>query len=124
MTRHRHFQLSSTTTSQWWRDALGGGDDPNEGDDDHKIDDSNESSLDLDTFDEGKQEVPEGAGIGKFYKDQTPNGKVVVRIFKKSCDLADRDARAFWPIKLSDVMRRGEQPLLHELCSMKNIRTI
>lgn len=31
-------------------------------------------------------------GMGKFYKAQTPNGKEMVKMFNKFCDLTNRDA--------------------------------
>jgi len=71
-------------------DALGGGDDPNGGDNDEEEEDSNESSLNPNTFDDSVPEDPE-RGTGKFYKAQTPNGKEMVKMFKKLCDLNDRD---------------------------------
>ena len=39
-------------------------------------------------------EVPEWVGTGKFYKPQALNRKAMVNMFKKFCDLNDRDANA------------------------------
>jgi hypothetical protein len=73
-------------------DASGGGDDPHDGDEDAEGNDSDESSSDLDAPDEDDPEDPEQAGMGKFYKAQTPNGKNMVKMFKTFCDHTDRDA--------------------------------
>jgi hypothetical protein len=52
--------------------------------------DSNESSLDV--SDKGDPEDPKQAGMGKFYKAQTPNWIKMVKMFKRFCDLTDCDA--------------------------------
>jgi hypothetical protein len=72
----------------------GGGDDPHDGDEDMEDNDSNESSSDSDAPNEGDPEDPEQVGTGKFYKAQTPNGKKMVKMFKRFCDLTDHDANA------------------------------
>jgi hypothetical protein len=56
--------------------------------------DSNESSIDSNDSNEDELEDPEWAGMGKFYKTQTPNRKEMVKMFKRFCDLTDRDASA------------------------------
>jgi hypothetical protein len=74
----------------------GGGDDPNgdgEGNDDNKDEDADDSSADSNESD-SQLEDPENAGTGKFYKAQTPNGKAMVKMFRRFCDLTDRDASA------------------------------
>ena len=78
-------------------DAPGGGeDDPGNdggGNDDDKDDNADDSSADSDQSD-FQPEDPENAGTGKFYKAQTPNGKAMVKRFKRFCDLTDCDASA------------------------------
>jgi hypothetical protein len=39
-------------------------------------------------------EDPNNAGMGKFYKPQTPHGKAIVKMFHHFCDIAKRDANA------------------------------
>ena len=75
-------------------DAPGGGNDPDNGDDDMEDPDSNESNRSLSVSDEGDPEDPKQAGTGKFYNAQTPSGKQMVKMFKRLCDLTDRDANA------------------------------
>jgi hypothetical protein len=69
----------------------GGGDDPDDGDEDMEDNDSKESESEPDATDDGQPEDPENAGNGKFYKAQTPNGKKMVKMFQRSCDLSDCD---------------------------------
>jgi hypothetical protein len=70
----------------------GGGNDPDNGDEDMEDPDSKESESEPDVTDDGKPEDPENAGNGKFYRAQTPNGKKMVKMFRRFCDLTDRDA--------------------------------
>ena len=37
---------------------------------------------------------PNNAGMGKFYKPQTPNGKAMAKMIRHFCDLAEQDASA------------------------------
>jgi hypothetical protein len=39
-------------------------------------------------------EDPENAGTLKYYKPQTPNGKIMVKMFCRFCDLTMKDANA------------------------------
>ena len=68
----------------------GGGGDPEDDDEDEDSDDSSVSSVESDA----QPEDPEHAGTGKFYKAQTPNGKAMVKMFRRFCDLSDQDANA------------------------------
>jgi hypothetical protein len=38
---------------------------------------------------DGLPEDPDNAGMGKFYKPQTPNGKAMAKMFRHFCDLAE-----------------------------------
>jgi len=73
-------------------DVPGGGNELEDGDDDMGDPDSEESESEPDATDDGEPEDPENAGNGKFYKAQTPNGKTIVKMFRRSCDLTDHDA--------------------------------
>jgi hypothetical protein len=71
----------------------GGGDDPDSGDEDMEDPDSKTES-EPDTTDDRKPEDLENAGNGNFYKAQTLNGKTMVKMFRRFCDLTDQDTNA------------------------------
>ena len=70
----------------------GGGNVPDDGDEDMEDNDSDESSSDAPN--KGDLKDPKQGGTGKFYKAQTQNGKKMVKMFKRCCDLTDRDTNA------------------------------
>jgi len=78
--------------------AAGGdeGDPNNDGDDDSddKEDEDTDDSSAGSTESKAQSEDPENAGTGKFYMAQTPNGKAMVKMFKRFCDPPDQDASA------------------------------
>jgi hypothetical protein len=54
--------------------------------------DSNESHRSLDASDEGKHKDPKWAGMGEFYTAQTPNGRQLVKMFRRFGGLTEHDA--------------------------------
>jgi hypothetical protein len=48
----------------------------------------------MEEADGDQPEDTDNAGTGKFYKPQTPNGKAMAKMFRRFCDLAERDANA------------------------------
>lgn len=71
----------------------GGRDDPN--DDKEDDNDSDESSNESDASD-GNQEEPEKAGMGQFYKAQTPYGKDMVKMFRSFATLPRMMPMPLW----------------------------
>jgi hypothetical protein len=82
---------------------LGGGDDgdppgdnDNENDDDEEDADDDEEDEDSEMEDADAEPVedPENAGTLKYYTPQTPNGKIMAKMFRRFCDLPKKDAHA------------------------------
>lgn len=47
---------------------------------------NNDNDADESNASNGVPKDPEQVGMGKFYKSQTPNGKAMVKMFKKLCN--------------------------------------
>ena len=71
----------------------GGGDDGDSSSDENDEEEEEEDS-EMEDADTEPVEDPENAGTLKYYTPQTPNGKIMAKMFRRFCDLPMKDANA------------------------------